>query len=254
MYIRFAFENDPTICTSRSAIINKIVDEDIILAKKEAISVFTPIHGLQNLYSNRLKRHRGIIVKLSENKACLINPIKGSPENVIESIKEIGPVSFILAPNHYHNKGLEEHCDHFKSANLCSSKAAIPRLRKITGLEPTNTNKLAKALPENMSLLTPPGLKTGEVWLRIKQKKKLIWIVTDAFCGPDTPDEESETNNPDFPKLFPRVGVLDRDVYRDWLINQIKTDKPTSIVPCHGGLIQATNLTQQLMEIAEVRL
>ncbi len=194
------------------------------------------------------------MVELGDRKVCLINPIKGSPNDVIESIKDIGEVAFILAPNHYHNKGVEEHCDHFDRGILCSSAAAIPRLKKITGLALQNTNKLAKALPKGMSLLTPPGLKTGEVWLRIKQKKELVWIVTDAFCGPDAPDEESKDNWPDFPKLFPRVGVKERDVYRIWLINQIKEDEPTTVIPCHGGLLQPDDLAEQLMDIAENRI
>lgn len=203
---------------------------------------------LDNVESIKLM-HKGnawmSALELNNGKTCLINPILG----LQEFASNTASVSHILAVNHYHNKALTTFNQHYPNALLCSTDAARPRLEKITGLHTKTLADLSEKLPDRFNLIEPQGLKTGEVWLRFPVGKQIGWLVVDAFCGSKMTSSSQRCDTPELLKTFPSYGIANRDIYKEWVSEQIQQDKPALIIPCHGSIIRDTRLSEKLSQL-----
>jgi hypothetical protein len=189
---------------------------------------------------------RCISIKLRGGDICLYSPVRGLA-TAAASLVPPGRIRFLLAPNHYHNAGLTEHLRLYPRALLCASDAAALRLRFVTGLRPQGLDACAKALGPETSILQPAGLKTGEVWLKVRDNGNahVAWVVTDAFCGPRK-SSDSVADTPEILGTFPSFGIDDRTKYVTWVRQQLARDQPTTLIPCHGALIRDANLPEKL--------
>lgn len=208
-----------------------------------------PVKGLAGISVFDDGSLRCVAVELKGGGFCFYNPVKGLSEEWVQSLKEFGSVKYLLSPNHYHHRALSEYAECFVKAKVCGSTAATSRLNKQTGLTFASLAGLKKLLPASIALVEPKGLKTGEVWLRIKQDNEVCWLVGDAFCGPKQTKSSSFSATPELLKPFPSFGVGNRSEYVDWVTAQIKTDKPTTLIPCHGGMIRSKQLPQKLQRL-----
>ncbi len=204
-----------------------------------------------SVFSARRKNLRSSIIKLKANKVCLFSPVKGLNDKLLASIKELGDPSFILAPNHYHHAAIVEYAEQFPQAVLCAPDFSIPRLNKVTGLEFSNLDSLLKQLPKNVSVLSPKGLKTGEIWLKVIDDKKTAWLVVDAFSGPASPDSTLYESKAELLKTFPRYGVNNLEQYQAWVDQQLLSDSPQLLVPCHGAPVYSDSLVDQLQKVMD---
>lgn len=204
------------------------------------MSALEQLKEVSGLELFRHKHNTMVAIELSNGNTCLYNPIdKG--QKACDAIKKI---SHIVSPNHYHNKRLAEFHKSYAKAVVCASTKAKPRLAEITGLKIGALTTLKKQLPTGMEILEPAGLKTGEIWLRFSYGKKCGWIVGDAFCGSKTSIKETKT--PQLLGPFPSYGVEDKEKYKSWVLKRIEADKPTLIIPCHGGVIRDTALPKKI--------
>lgn len=151
-------------------------------------------------------------------------------------------MTFLLAPNHYHNKALAEYRELFPQAELCTTQGAQPRLEKLTGLAFAGLTALQSQLPKAWSLLEPEGLKTGEVWLSAGGDGASAWFVVDAFGGGKVAKTEKRVTSVEFLKTFPKYGVQDKGTYLAWLTARLVADAPKMIVPCHGAMMADSDL------------
>ena len=212
------------------------------------LSAFKPVDGLTGVYSAQKGTLRCTAIELSGGTICLYSPVLGLKQPARASLDALGEVSHLLAPNHYHHKGLNEHADAFPGARLCCSPAARPRLEQQTGLHFDGLEDIAAELPAGLSVLAPQGLKTGETWLQVEQGKERAWIVTDAFRGPDGPPGFM-SSQVDLLGPFPKFGIADRSGYHAWLAAQIADAAPTMIIPCHGSIIVGLNIASNALKL-----
>ena len=91
-------------------------------------SRFTPIDGLDGVYTARLGKLSCTALRLLDGSLCLYSPVAGLEKTLAGQANEIGAVSALFAPNHYHNKGLAGHTKAFPTAALYCSDTARPRL------------------------------------------------------------------------------------------------------------------------------
>ena len=98
----------------------------------KALSAFTPIPHQSHIWSSQKGSLRCTALKLSDESLCLYSPVLGLNDEAYDSLAALGKVSFLLAPNHYHNKGLAEYAEAFPDAKLICSEHAKPRLEKQT--------------------------------------------------------------------------------------------------------------------------
>ncbi len=174
---------------------------------------FTEIAGLDGIYNARSGKLSCTALRLRSGGLCLYSPVAGLEKSQHAQLSKLGGASALLAPNHYHNKGLKAHMEAFPSASLLCSKSAEPRLHKITGLSFEPITKLEADLLEGQRILEPEGLKTGEVWVGIESEQERAWIVTDAFSAPlHASGQFGETAS--MLGTFPRYGVKDAVTFK----------------------------------------
>ncbi|WP_120496352.1 hypothetical protein [Kiloniella sp. EL199] len=217
------------------------------------LSVFEAVNEIEGVYIATKGALRCSAIQLPSNKLCLYSPVQGLGIAVKESLKSLGEVTHLLAPNHYHNKGLEEYSKAFPEAKLCCTQNAKPRLEKLTSLSFSSLEELELSLPDPASFVEPPGLKTGEVWIKTSHKNQVSWIVTDAFCGPKV-TKEQYAEQPELLGTFPSYGIADRQVYFDWLTQQIRIASPDMIIPCHVSILSGANLGTDALKLIEALL
>ena len=160
-------------------------------------------------------------------------------------------IKHVLAPNHFHHKGLDDFIQVFPKAKLYAPEAAIDRLRGQNDLSYNALSKLVKLLPKDAAVIETEGLKTGEVWVRFKKARTTAWLVIDAFCGPKAAAGGKPASKPELLNPFPTYGVGDKDKYSAWAKQQIKQDKPRLLLPCHGSLVKSSTLPKDLTNLVD---
>lgn len=216
----------------------------------KTLSSFEPTPDQQGVWSATKGALRCTALRLTDGTLCLYSPVQGLTEAALHSLSALGDVSVLLAPNHYHNKGLTEYVDAFPQAQLVCSDAARLRLIKQTGLAFDGLQTLASRLPAQCTLTEPAGLKTGEVWLTTKQNSSPLWIVCDSFKGPAGKTGHI-SDTVEILGTFPNFGVKDGASYAASVTQQLKTAAPHMIIPCHGSLIAGATLAPQIEAILD---
>jgi hypothetical protein len=210
------------------------------------LSLFEPLEELDGIYIAHKSSLRCTAIKLTDGSLCLFSPVLGLNDQAKESLLALGDVSYLLAPNHYHNKGLLEYSMAFPNAIVCAPENAQARLTKMTGLTFASLEPLRNMLPPEISIIKPYGLKNGEIWLQYKTNIVTSWFVVDAFGGVKMTDTSVRTNKLDYLKTFPNFGIKNKPEYRDWLLKILDTQAPSMIVPCHGAIMTNDTLSTDI--------
>jgi hypothetical protein len=220
-----------------------------IVVNPKLVEAFKPLAGVVGVYLATKGGLRCTAFKLMDGSLCLFSPVLGLGDDAMQSLKSIGPVSRLIAPNHYHNAGLAEYAKAFPKARLYASPNAAPRLAKLTGMSFEDLQSLKDLLPKSFAILEPKGLKTGEVWISGESDSKKAWFVVDAIAGPKMTAETDQFDYPELLKTFPTYGIRDINDYSAWFLKQLTADQPVLVVPCHGGLIAASDLPKKLLDL-----
>ena len=220
---------------------------------KKELSAFESLNEVEGIYIAQNGTLRCVAIRLSSGNLCLYSPVQGLGTLAQKSLESLGKVTYLLAPNHYHNKGLKEYSEIFPEAKICCTQNAKPRLEKQTTLSFNSLEILEQSLPKKTCFIEPLGLKTGEVWVKMSFDNQVFWVVTDAFCGPKM-TKKSYAEQPELLSTFPKYGISDRQAYFDWLAQQIKTAPPNMIIPCHGSILSTTNLGTSTLKLVKALL
>ncbi len=211
---------------------------------------FQQVDGFQDLFVGRLKKLSCTAFRMRDGSICLYSPIAGLETAFAHYQSELGEVTALLAPNHYHNKGLNAHIELFPNAMLYCSSAARPRLSKITGLTFSSLDRLREKLPEGSDLHEPAGLKTGEVWLQVSSTKECALAVTDAFSAALLP-LGAHADCASLLGTFPSYGIKDTGSYKTWATQFLTATAPSILLPCHGSPVKSVDLIAQLIDLIE---
>ncbi|CTQ56746.1 hypothetical protein LP7551_05308 [Roseibium album] len=208
-------------------------------------SCLETVEGFEGLWAARRGNLSCVSVSLQSGGICLYSPV----EKLSAEFVGKNPVHFLLAPNHYHNKAIGEYSSTFGKAQLVCSKAARSRLEKVTSKKFSGLEALGDELPNEVTLIEPEGLKTGEVWLRVQNGTRVAWIVTDAFCGLKKTDDERPKIG--FLKTFPKYGVQDPGLFTNWIRNRLELETPDLILPCHGEQVRGPALKSDIQSLMD---
>ena len=178
------------------------------MATATQLSVFSELTPLKRIYTARRGNLRCCAIRLKDDSLCLFSPVAGLNAAARASLEEIGEVTFLLAPNHYHNKALAEHAAAFPKAKLCATRAATPRLKKQTNLSFIDLARVTAKLSRGYSFVEPVGLKTGEVWFAPQSRR--IDDLDGGRC-----DQRGQNDSDGIPWRHPEfVGYFSE--FRDW--------------------------------------
>ena len=219
----------------------------------KSTTTYASIAGLKGVYVARSGALNCFAIALNTKDLCLYSPVAALAGAGGTFPDHLGGVSVLLAPNHYHTKGLKPYSEQHPSAVRVCSDAAKPRLRKITGLSFETLETLRVQLPESVQILHPEGLKTGEVWMQVQHGETVAWIVTDAFSAERLPPGEFNTE-PSMLGAFPKFGVKDAPLFKSWVAQQIADKAPNLVLPCHGSPIRNRDLGAQILTLLDTSL
>jgi len=204
---------------------------------------------------------RALALRLTDGRLAIHSPIRGLGRAAHRELAAIGRPAFAIAPNHFHNLGLGEYADAYPGVAIVSSPTAARRLKHRCRRDVHDLSLLRGALPAHLSLLVPPGTRAGELWLSIESAAGRAWAVGDAFFNvartPRTPIGLLLWILGISPGL--RIGasfrwlVRDRAGYARWLLDAIATQRPTTLIPCHGDILSDAQLPDRLTRLVERR-
>lgn len=207
-----------------------------------------------------------IALRLADGTLLLYSPSRGLGDATHRQLTELGKVSAIVAPNHFHHLGLAETHWRYPESTLHCSETARPRLQaRHRDLEFQPLEALATRLSAQSSFLICEGTKTGEVWIEVTANDgtRRAWVVCDAFFNIPTKGRGLMGLLLRWTKTVPglRVGrtfrwlaLADRKRYRAWLENCLVQRPPTDLIPCHGEVASGLDLAERLAAQTSERL
>ena len=214
----------------------------------KTLSAFEPVPHHPGVWSAQKGALRCTALALRDGTLCLYSPVQGLGAAAQASLAAMGDVAYLLAPNHYHHKGLAEYAEAFPDARIVASDPARPRLAHQTGLALGGLQDLAAQLPEGCAMAQPDGLKTGEVWLVVGSPQERLWILCDCLKGPKG-EPGHIGQRPEMLGTFPTYGIKDKQVYAAWITARAEADRPRMIVPCHGSMVRSAELARDVVAL-----
>ena len=202
---------------------------------------------------------RSVALRLRDGALAIISPMRESTDHSLEQLEAIGPPEVLVAPNHFHNMGLNKYGDRFEGCRLVASQTATKRLSKKTRLEVEPLELLRERLPPHVTLLQAAGTRNGEVLVSVKTEKGALWVVADAFFNyPTLPKGAMGLGlrifglGPELRvgKTFKHIGLADKKAYAQWLSDALDADTPQILIPAHGEIVRGNGLALRLRNAA----
>ena len=85
---------------------------------------FQMLPDVTGLYVARSGKAWSAAISVSADEVALYSPLPSMGQATVESLQAIGKVAYVIAPNHYHNKGVAQARKLFPRAKLVCSAAA----------------------------------------------------------------------------------------------------------------------------------
>jgi hypothetical protein len=209
-----------------------------------------------------------VLIEIDETNLMVISPGKPLLDHLPEKFRNPDINLHIVMPNGYHYMGVKAWQSYFRKFSLYASRKAIPRLVE-QGVVATEDQIFPievrqPDLPSGYEFLIPPGHRAGDVWLTKKDCKGALWITCDSFLN-----YERLSNQPlarlsqqalgaapglKMSQVVKWLILEDRSKFRDWVLNQLQVDQPTTLIPSHGEVDQAPCLSERLRSLILKRL
>jgi hypothetical protein len=209
-------------------------------------AVFTYQHKDPKFFSLR-----SVAIRLHDGSVMVVSPIGAMTESEMSEIQKMGPVRYLLCPNHFHSLGIKKFLQRFSDAKVLGGAAGLARLRKVLGIDVADVETIRQWLPDHIELCVPEGLKSGEVWFKVWTKQGNVWIVSDAYFNMNNVPYNlmglilrAGGTAPGFrvSRVFRMIAVKNKSIYRQWVQERASADQPIAVVPSHGDFIVCADL------------
>jgi hypothetical protein len=105
-------------------------------------------------------------------------------------------------------------------------------------------------------------MRNGEIWISLPTADGTAWLVGDGFFN------IARTPRTPVGALLRLLGISsglrigtsykwfvgDNSAYRQWLLETIERERPTTLIPCHGDVLTDPQLPSRLRRLVESRL
>jgi hypothetical protein len=168
--------------------------------------------------------------------------------SAFDELARYGPLRALVASNAFHHLGLPAWKARFPDAAVFAPAQSIPRVEakaKLKGIRP-----LAEAgsiTGEHLELVDMPHYKTGEVLVRAKSERGLVWYLTDVIMNlPALPPHpvvkmmfklSKSAPGLRFNNIAPMFMVKDKPALKRWLAAELEKSPPRWIIPTHGDIV-----------------
>ncbi len=210
-----------------------------------------------------------VAIKVNQNDYVLVSPGASLLKDWPDELKNPECKIHIVMPNAWHFMGVKTWQETFKNTVLYASALAKDKLIE-KGAFTENDNiqvleELSPPLPEAYGLLFPPGHRAGDVWLtKQDNSNSSTWITCDSFLN-----YQRLSNQPVARTLQKVLGAApglkisqvvkwfilnDKKAFKNWVLEKLKEDMPTTLIPAHGEIAQDKNLKEKIENMVTSRL
>jgi len=185
-------------------------------------------------------------------------------DGVIDDLSRFGRVRALVASNAFHHMGIPEWKRRFPDAEIFAPAQSVARVEKQTRLR--GIRPLAEAVAiagSGLELVDMPHYKTGEVLVRAKTDRGLVWYVTDVVMNlealPSHPVGKAmfaltrSAPGLKFNNLMSLFMVRDKKALKRWLAAQLEIAPPTWLIPTHGDIVEAGPRMQEMQRLFATR-
>ena len=185
-------------------------------------------------------------------------------DSVIDDLSRFGRVRALVASNAFHHMGIPEWKRRFPDAEIFAPAQSVARVEKQTRLR--GIRPLAEAVAiagSGLELVDMPHYKTGEVLVRAKTDRGLVWYVTDVVMNlealPSHPVGKAmfaltrSAPGLKFNNLMSLFMVRDKKALKRWLAAQLEIAPPTWLIPTHGDIVEAGPRMQEMQRLFATR-
>jgi hypothetical protein len=212
-----------------------------------------------------------VAIKLSESEFLLISPGEPLLQSFIDAYGSQVKLH-IIYPNAYHHMGVSAWLEAFDNVTLYASDKAANLLneKEVTELVINPLEYSSPPLPSDYSVLFPPGHKAGDVWLRKQNSsvseanKSSTWITCDSFLNYDRLSNQpiarfmqrllSAAPGLKMSQVVKWFIMDDRKGFKAWVTAQLSCDNPTTLIPSHGEVRQGSGLSNEILDVVNLRL
>jgi hypothetical protein len=182
------------------------------------------------------------------NGLVVISPPCRVEASAFEDLSRHGPVRALVASNAFHYMGIPEWKKRFPDAAVFAPAQSIARVERQTRL--TGIRPLAEASSitgPRLELVDMPHYKTGEVMVRVRTDRGLVWYVTDVVLNlPVLPRHpvvktlfrlSGSAPGLKYNNLAPLFMVKDKAALRRWFTAEFEQAPPRWLIPAHGDIV-----------------
>jgi hypothetical protein len=156
-------------------------------------------------------------------------------------------VRALIASNAFHHMGLGEWKRRFPNAAVFAPAQSIRRVERQTRLDDVRPLADTTAITgTRLELIDMPYYRTGEVLVRIKTARGLVWYVTDILNLSELPRNpivktlfrlSGSAPGLRFNNLGPIFMVKNRKALRQWISAEYAKAPPRWLIPTHGEIV-----------------
>ncbi len=204
-----------------------------------------------------------VAIRTSEQHFTLVSPGESLLESWPHQISKCR-VDIVL-PNHFHYLGAAAWLARFPNCKVYATRKAIPRLSKQGIKDILAVDDASPTLPDGYQLVVPPGHRGGDLWIvKTGETDQGLWITCDSFLN-----YSRLSNQPVARTMQKLLGaapglklsqvikwfILDnRKAFKNWALDFLEREPPTMLIPSHGEIASAPDLSQQLKSLIASRL
>jgi len=210
-----------------------------------------------------------VSIKISDTEYVVISPGEPLLSTFLIDRHSKDTKIHIIMPNAFHFMGVSAWQMRFSNTTLYASKKAKALLIE-KGVAKNENDILSledkqPPLPENYSILFPPGHRGGDVWLKKQDTHhSSVWITCDSFLN-----YERLSNQP-VARIMQKIlnaapglkisQVIKWFIFKDkkefklWVLDQLELDNPTTLIPSHGEIAKGEDLPNKLQLLVRQRL
>lgn len=206
-----------------------------------------------------------VALRVAENEYVLISPGADLLSDWPAALRGAQMKISIIMPNGFHYLGVSAWLKEFPQAVLYASARAISRLQHKGLGEIHALEQQQPVLPAGYEILLVPGHRAGDVWLHKSCPGQAgVWITCDSFLNyarysrqPLARFLQKRLDAAPGLKISQVVKWFildDRQAFKRWVLQRLLTDKPGMLIPSHGEIMQAGDLTEKLQALINGRL
>ncbi len=181
-------------------------------------------------------------------------------DDVLDRLAELGRVSVLVAPNHFHHLALPAFRARHPEARVVASAQAITRLRAQGHADVRAIER--EAMPEGVSVHPAEGTRSGETFLSYTHEGKKTLLVCDAFFHVTTPvtgvvgailHATKTTPGLKVGRTFKYMAVSDARAYRRWAEQTLRAIAPERVHFSHGEVLEGPGVLDALLAAIDER-